>query len=159
MSIDQPFEKSSHLIPGNRSIHLTNLCTDSHVNGTSLLFVCWSNPVGDGPLSSAHYFHLQLPAPTAQTLQQFNVSVLSSREIAVQWTAAPDPVVTPLAYRIRWQVENDERSLIVASNESSVILNGLMPYTFYKIRMHAFNIHGDGPMRDAEVVRTDEDGQ
>jgi hypothetical protein len=160
MSSDQPFEKSSHLIPSNRSIHLSNLCTDLHVNTTSLLFVCLSNSVGDGPLSYAQYFHLQLPSPNDRSIGLFNASVLSSSEIAVQWTA--DPVISPLAYRVRWQSDNqtnDERSLIVASNESSVILNGLIPYTFYKIRMHAFNVHGDGPMREAELVRTEEDGE
>lgn len=161
MSSDQPFKKSSHLIPSNRSIHLTNLCTDAPVNTTSVLFVCLTNAVGDGPLSYAQYFHLQLPAPTDRTIHRFNVSVLSSSELAVQWTAA-DAVLTPVAYRVRWQSDNqtnDEQSLIVASNESSIILNGLIPYTFYKIRMHAFNIHGDGPMREAELVQTEEDGE
>ncbi|CAF4426002.1 unnamed protein product, partial [Adineta steineri] len=59
---DQSFQKSFHSINQDNSIHLKNLCKDySYMNDTYVLYVCLSNSIGDGPLSFAHYFHIQLP--------------------------------------------------------------------------------------------------
>ena len=64
---------------------MTNLCTDSQMNGTHVVYVCLSNSIGDGPLSFAHYFHIQSPAPIYTSIRSLNITVLNSREISIHW--------------------------------------------------------------------------
>jgi hypothetical protein len=37
-------------------------------------------------------------------------------------------------------------------------LDNLVPFTVYKIMINTFNINGDGPIQEADLVRTNEDG-
>ena len=39
-----------------------------------------------------------------------------------------------------------------------MVLDNLIPFTFYKIMINVFNVNGDGPVREADLVRTYEDG-
>ncbi len=159
ISTDQPFQKSYHSLDDQQSIHLTNLCTDSHMNDTYVLYLCLSNSIGDGPSSFAHYFHIQSPLPTNLSITSFNATVLSSTEISIQWNN--HSISNFIGYCIRWITSNDtnhENSLITASNQSSIILDNLFPFTFYKIMINTFNINGDGPVHEADLVRTNEDG-
>lgn len=159
LSSDQTLQKSYHTINEDYSIRLTNLCTDSNINDTYVLYICLSNIMGDGPLSFASYFHIRSPVPTHLTISSLNVTVLSSMEILVQWNA--QQIVPFMNYRIRWIAANEtnkEKSLIVSYNESRVILDDLIPFTVYKIMINIFNIHGDGPIREADLVQTNEDG-
>jgi hypothetical protein len=140
-------------------IHLNNLCTDSHMNDTHVVFLCLTNSVGDGPLSFAHYFHIQSPTPVDIIITSLNITVLSSTEISVQWNI--NRILTSIGYRIRWIANNEtnnEKNLIASYNESSIILNDLIPFTDYKIMINTFNINGDGPIREADLVQTNEDG-
>jgi hypothetical protein len=34
----------------------------------------------------------------------------------------------------------------------------LVPFTVYKIMLNTFNINGDEPIQEADLVRTDKDG-
>ena len=43
ISPEQSFQKSYHSITNDRMIHLNNLCTDSHMNDTHLVFLCLTN--------------------------------------------------------------------------------------------------------------------
>ena len=159
ISNDQPFQTSYHSINENHSIHLADLCMNSHMNDTHVLYLCLSNSMGDGPLSFAHYFHIQLPLPTNISITSFDVTVVSSREISIHWNI--HPILNSISYRIQWFITNDTNnihSLLVASNQSSVLLDNLIPFTLYKIRIHAFNINGDGPVHEGDLVRTHEDG-
>ncbi|UJR10058.1 hypothetical protein I4U23_014280 [Adineta vaga] len=116
---------------------------------------------GDGPLSYAHYFHIQSSAPTDLTITSLNVSVLSSTEIFVNWMI--NRLTSSIGYRIRWLSENEtnnnnqEQTYIASSNDSNLVLNNLIPFTTYKIMINVFNINGDGPTYDADLVRTNED--
>jgi hypothetical protein len=159
MSNEQFFQKSYHSINENSSIHLNNLCTDSHMNDTHILYVCLSNSIGDGPLSFARYFHIQSPLPNDISIMSLNVTVLSSTEISIQWNI--NRIVTSIGYRIRWITANEtnkENSLIASYNQSNVILDNLIPFTIYKIMINIFNINGDGSIHETDSVRTNEDG-
>jgi hypothetical protein len=159
VSNEQSYEKSYHSINDNHSVQLNNLCAYPHMNDTQVLYLCWSNSIGDGPLSFAHYFHIQSPPPVDVSITLLNVSVLSSREIYVKWDI--NRILTSIGYRVRWIAGNEtnkENSLITSYNESSVVLDNLIPFTVYKIMLNTFNINGDGPTREADLVRTDEDG-
>jgi hypothetical protein len=93
------------------------------------------------------------------SINSLNLSVLSSTEILVKWSI--DRIVTLIGYRIRWIAGNDtnkEKNLIASYNDSSVVLDNLIPFTVYKIMINVFNINGDGPIHEADLVRTDEDG-
>lgn len=159
ISTEQSFQISYHSINQDHSIHLNNLCADSHMNDTHVLYVCLSNSMGDGPLSFAHYFHIQSSTPIDIAITSLNLSVLSSTEILVKWSI--NRIVTLIGYRIRWIAGNDtnkEKNLIASYNDSSVVLDNLIPFTVYKIMINVFNINGDGPIHEADLVRTDEDG-
>lgn len=159
ISNDQSFQISYHSINDKYFIQLADLCTDSHMNETHVLYLCLSNSMGDGPLSLAQYFHIQSPLPTNTSITLFNVTVFSSTEIFVHWNFYP--ISSSISYRIQWFSTNDTNhihSLIVTSNQSSVLLNNLIPFNFYKIRINALNINGDGPIHEADPVRTHEDG-
>lgn len=159
ISTDQSFQKSYHSINQDSSIHLTNLCTDSHMNDTFILYICLSNSIGDGPLSFAHYYHIQSPLPLDISITSLNVTVLSSTEISLQWNI--NPILTSIGYRIRWIASNEtnlENNLIASYNQSNLILDNLSPFTIYNIMINAFNINGDGPIYEADLVRTNEDG-
>ncbi len=159
ISNEQFFQKSYHSINEDSSIHLTNLCTDSHMNDTYILYICLSNSIGDGPLSFAHYFHIQSSLPNDIIITSLNVTVLSSTEISIQWNI--NRILTSIGYRIRWIIANEtikEKSLIASYNQSNVILDDLIPFTIYKIMINTFNINGDGSIQEADLVRTNEDG-
>jgi hypothetical protein len=118
-----------------------------------------SNSIGDGPLSFAHYFHIQSPLPNDISITSFNVTVLSSTEISIQWNI--NRLLTSIGYRIRWITANEtnqENSLIASYNQSNAILDNLIPFTIYKILINTFNINGDGSIHEADLVRTNEDG-
>jgi hypothetical protein len=160
VAIDQPYDKSLHTISSNYSIRVSNLCTNAHVNTTYVVFVCLTNTMGDGPLSFARYFHLQMPAPVDRSITFRNVTVISSNEIFIEWTA--HNILSSMAYRIQCSTLNrtdDERTLIVGFNETSALLTGLTPFTVYVIMINTFNIHGNGPVQQADPVRTNEDGR
>ncbi|CAF3794544.1 unnamed protein product [Adineta steineri] len=156
---DQLSQKSFHSINQDNSIHLKNLCKDySYMNDTYVLYVCLSNSIGDGPLSFAHYFHIQLPAPIDLTITSVNLSVLSSTEILMKWNLTR--IVPSIGYRIRWIAANEtnkEKNYITSYNDTSVVLNDLNPFTVYKIMINVFNINGDGPIYETDLIRTDED--
>ncbi|CAF4704322.1 unnamed protein product, partial [Rotaria sp. Silwood2] len=159
ISNENIFQKSYHSINEDYSIRLNNLCKDSNMNDTHVLYICLNNPIGDGPLSFAHYFHIQSSAPTHISINSVNVTVLSSTEILIQWNI--NHILPSMNYRIRWIAANEtnkEKNLITSYNESNVILDNLIPFTFYKIMINIFNINGDGPIREADLVRTNEDG-
>ncbi|CAF2543692.1 unnamed protein product [Rotaria sp. Silwood2] len=158
ISNENIFQKSYHSINEDYSIRLNNLCKDSNMNDTHVLYICLNNPIGDGPLSFAHYFHIQSSAPTHISINSVNVTVLSSTEILIQWNI--NHILPSMNYRIRWIAANEtnkEKNLITSYNESNVILDNLIPFTFYKIMINIFNINGDGPIREADLVRTNED--
>ncbi|CAF4762188.1 unnamed protein product, partial [Rotaria socialis] len=137
MSNEETFQTSYHSINEDYSIHLDNLCQNSNINETHVLYVCLSNTVGDGPLSFARYFHIQSPAPLNISVNSMNVSVLSPREILVQWNISQ--ILSSINYRIRWVAANEtdkEKSLIASYNESMVILDNLIPFTTYKIMIN-----------------------
>jgi hypothetical protein len=159
ISNDQSFQKSYHSINDNSSIHLSNLCTDPHMDDTYVLYVCLSNSIGDGPLSFARYFHIESPLPNDISITSLNVSVLSSTEISIQWNT--NRILTSIGYRIRWITANEtnkEKNLIASYNQSNIILDNLTPFTIYKIMINIFNINGDGPIQEADLVGTNEDG-
>lgn len=160
MGSEQPFQTSFHSITENSSIHLNDLCADTLMNETYVLYVCLTNAIGDGPLSYARYFHIQSPTPVDVGVTSLSATVLSSREIDVKWNVSR---VTPLiGYRIRWMAETNtngqQEVFIASSNDSSVVLNNLVPYTVYNVTLNVFNVNGNGPTYAADLVRTDEDG-
>ncbi|CAF4328413.1 unnamed protein product, partial [Adineta steineri] len=128
------------------------------MNDTDVLYVCLSNSIGDGPLSFAHYFHIQLPAPIDLTITSVNLSVLSSTEILMKWNLTR--IAPSIGYHIRWIAANEtnkEKNYITSYNDTSVVLNDLNPFTVYKIMINVFNINGDGPIYETDLIRTDED--
>ncbi len=56
--------------------------------------------IGDGPLPCAYYFHMQSPPPLDISINLWNVTVLSSREIFIKWNI--NQILTSIGYRIRW---------------------------------------------------------
>ena len=159
ISNEETFQTSYHSINEDYSIHLNNLCQNSNINDTHVLYVCLSNTVGDGPLSFARYFHIQSPAPLNTSINSMNVSVLSSTEILVQWNISQ--ILPSVNYRIRWVAANEtdkEKNLIASYNESMVILDNLIPFTNYKFMISTFNINGDGRLHEVDMVGTLEDG-
>ena len=163
ISNEQTFQKTSHIINKNFSIQLTNLCNSPYMNDTHVLHICLNNQIGDGPLSFARYFHIQSPLPPNNiSLIPSNITVLSSREIALQWNNKPlsSSTASLIGYQIHWinlNETNEENSLIISSNQSSIILDNLRPYTDYRILLNIFNIHGNGPIYETNFIRTLED--
>ena len=42
---------------------------------------------------------------------------------------------------------------------SSTFLKSLLKFTSYRIQVSAFTVKGDGPLSDAVIIQTDEDGK
>lgn len=156
---EESFEKIFDSISADGSVRLTNLCKDSSFSTGHVVFLRWTNNIDDGPISLAHYFHLSLPSSVDRSVEFFNVTVLSSREISVRWKSNSRSAL--IARRIRWRISNKtktDRTLIAGSNETQIILDELTPFTDYKVFLETFDIHGSAGQFESDFVRTEEDG-
>ena len=92
----------------------------------------------------------------------------SSTTIYVEWSPIPQHLIHGilLGYNIHYSNLDPERNGHVSTGShptgptnSSTLIKSLFKFTSYRIRVSAFTVKGDGPLSDAVIVRTDEDGK
>ena len=47
----------------------------------------------------------------------------------------------------------------VGESNTSFLIQGLLKFTAYTIQVSGYTVKGDGPLSNAEIVRTEEDGK
>ncbi|KAI4883980.1 hypothetical protein NFI96_003360 [Prochilodus magdalenae] len=114
------------------------------------------NIIGESPASApVEVFVGEAVAP-----QNIQVNTISSTQLEVQWE--PPPVETQngiiQGYKIYyWEMDNQnetEKVKILFLPETSMRLKNLTSYTYYMVKLSAFNAAGDGPLSEPRRGRT-----
>uniref|UniRef100_A0A8B9KIH4 Sidekick cell adhesion molecule 1a n=1 Tax=Astyanax mexicanus TaxID=7994 RepID=A0A8B9KIH4_ASTMX len=114
------------------------------------------NVIGESPASApVEVFVGEAVAP-----QNIQVNTMSSTQLEVQWE--PPPVETQngiiQGYKIYyWEMDNQnetEKVKILFLPETSMRLKNLTSYTYYMVKLSAFNAAGDGPLSEPRRGRT-----
>nr|XP_055046951.1 protein sidekick-1 isoform X1 [Misgurnus anguillicaudatus]XP_055046954.1 protein sidekick-1 isoform X1 [Misgurnus anguillicaudatus] len=117
------------------------------------------NVIGESPPSSPVEVFVGEAAPSVAP-QNIQINTLSSTQLEVQWE--PPPVETQngiiQGYKILyWEMDNQnetERFKILFRPETNMRLKNLTSYTYYMVKLSAFNAAGDGPFSEAKRGRT-----
>uniref|UniRef100_A0AAY5EKH3 Sidekick cell adhesion molecule 1a n=1 Tax=Electrophorus electricus TaxID=8005 RepID=A0AAY5EKH3_ELEEL len=117
------------------------------------------NIIGESPASAPVEVFVGEAAPSVAP-QNIQVNTMSSTQLEVQWE--PPPVETQngiiQGYKIYyWEIENQnetEKVKILFLPETSVRLKNLTSYTYYMVKLSAFNAAGDGPLSEPRKGRT-----
>ncbi|TSK31292.1 Protein sidekick-1 [Bagarius yarrelli] len=117
------------------------------------------NIIGESPASSPVEVFVGEAAPSVAP-QNIQVNTVSSTQLEVQWE--PPPVETQngiiQGYKIHyWETDNQnetEKVKILFLPETSVRLKNLTSYTYYMVKLSAFNAAGDGPLSEPRRGRT-----
>ena len=97
-----------------------------------------------------------------------NASNKSSTAIDVEWSPIPKRFIPGilLGYHIHYTNLDPEGFGDVSTGvhptgagSASTQIQGLLKFTNYSIQVSGFTVKGDGPMSDAVIVTTDEDGK
>lgn len=100
------------------------------------------------------------PSRSPDNLRAHNTS---STSLLVSWGKVRHGYVHGilLGYRLQYKTTSKLQyvTLVMGRVSSQTLLEGLMKYTDYKIRISAFTRIGDGPNSRTITVRTDEDGE
>lgn len=92
----------------------------------------------------------------------------SSTTIYIEWSPIPQHLVHGilLGYHIHYSNSDPEGYGDVSTGShptgpanSSTFLKNLLKFTSYRIQVSAFTVKGDGPLSDAVIIRTEEDGK
>lgn len=112
------------------------------------------------PVSATHVYIIGyvrmfylLAAPEDEP-QQLNAFSVLPDTIVLNWKEPTIPNGPIVAYAIMYN-ETDTHFMELVVNKSRVNITGLIPFTFYKIKVHAFTRIGGGPFVTA-TVRTAE---
>ncbi|XP_041942102.1 protein sidekick-1 isoform X2 [Alosa sapidissima] len=117
------------------------------------------NIIGESPPSAPFEVFVGEAAPSVAP-QNIRVNPLSSSQLEVLWE--PPPVETQngiiQGYKIHyWEMDNQnetEKVKILFLPETTVKLKNLTSYTFYQVKLSAFNAAGDGPLSEPRRGRT-----
>ncbi|GAA6109143.1 protein sidekick-1 isoform X5 [Tachysurus ichikawai] len=117
------------------------------------------NIIGESPASAPVEVFVGEAAPSVAP-QNIQVNTVSSTQLEVQWE--PPPVETQngiiQGYKIHyWETDNQnetEKVKILFLPETSVRLKNLTSYTYYMVKLSAFNAAGDGPLSEPRRGRT-----
>ncbi|XP_030646363.1 LOW QUALITY PROTEIN: protein sidekick-1 [Chanos chanos] len=117
------------------------------------------NIIGESPASAPVEVFVGEAAPSVAP-QNIQVNTLSSTQLEVQWE--PPPVETQngiiQGYKIHyWEMDNQnetEKVKILFLPETTIRLKNLTSYTFYLVKLSAFNAAGDGPFSEPRRGRT-----
>uniref|UniRef100_A0AAY4C1I2 SDK1 protein n=1 Tax=Denticeps clupeoides TaxID=299321 RepID=A0AAY4C1I2_9TELE len=117
------------------------------------------NVIGESPPSAPVEVFVGEAAPSVAP-QNIQINSLSSTQLEVLWE--PPPVETQngiiQGYKIHyWEMDNQnetEKVKILFIPETTVRLKNLTSYTFYLVKLSAFNAAGDGPMSEPRRGRT-----
>ncbi|KAM3832314.1 contactin-1 [Vipera latastei] len=104
------------------------------------------NNKGEGPFSLTAIIYSAEDAPTERP-RNVKIKVLSSTEVSVSWEHIVNPAVTgyEISYWSSGEKEIAANRVQVSSQNFSVILENLKPYTKYYTKVAAFNAAGIGP--------------
>ncbi|XP_062868629.1 protein sidekick-1 isoform X2 [Trichomycterus rosablanca] len=117
------------------------------------------NIIGESPASTPVEVFVGEAAPSVAP-QNIQVNTVSSTQLEVQWE--PPPVETQngiiQGYKIHyWETDSQnetEKVKILFLPETNVRLKNLTSYTYYMIKLSAFNAAGDGPLSEPRRGRT-----
>ncbi|KAK9399608.1 contactin-1 [Crotalus adamanteus] len=104
------------------------------------------NNKGEGPFSLTAIIYSAEDAPTERP-RNVKIKVLSSTEVSVSWEHIFNPAVTgyEISYWSSGEKEIAANRVQVSSQNFSVMLENLKPYTKYYTKVAAFNEAGIGP--------------
>ncbi|XP_013911744.1 PREDICTED: contactin-1-like [Thamnophis sirtalis] len=104
------------------------------------------NNKGEGPFSLTAIIYSAEDAPTERP-RNVKIKVLSSTEVSVSWEHIFNPAVTgyEISYWSSSEKEIAASRVQVSSQNFSVMLENLKPYTKYYAKVAAFNAAGIGP--------------
>ena len=93
--------------------------------------------------------------------QDFSVSVVMSRSLSLIWNPPPleDQNGVIIHYRINVTVLDSMEMFQLLSDNSSITVNSLTPYTTYNFTIAAETAVGVGPFNGAYTVMTATDGE
>ena len=93
--------------------------------------------------------------------QNFSVSVVTSRSLSLIWNPPPleDQNGVIIHYRINITVLDSMEMFQLLSDNSSITVNSLIPYTTYMLTIAAETAVGEGPFSGAYTVMTATDGK
>ncbi|TRY87491.1 hypothetical protein DNTS_035314, partial [Danionella cerebrum] len=117
------------------------------------------NVIGESPPSAPVEVFVGEAAPSVAP-QNIQVNTLSSTQLEVQWEPPPAETQNGIiqGYKILfWELESQnetERVKILFRPETTMRLKNLTSYTFYMIKLLAFNAAGEGPFSEPRRGRT-----
>uniref|UniRef100_A0A673I3C1 Protein sidekick-1-like n=1 Tax=Sinocyclocheilus rhinocerous TaxID=307959 RepID=A0A673I3C1_9TELE len=106
-----------------------------------------------------HYLLCSFVAPSVAP-QNIQINTLSSTQLEVQWEPPPAETQNGIiqGYKILyWEMDSQnetERVKILFRPETNMRLKNLTSYTYYMVKLSAFNAAGDGPFSEPRRGRT-----
>uniref|UniRef100_A0A672KD05 Sidekick cell adhesion molecule 1 n=1 Tax=Sinocyclocheilus grahami TaxID=75366 RepID=A0A672KD05_SINGR len=117
------------------------------------------NIIGESPPSAPVEVFVGEAAPSVAP-QNIQINTLSSTQLEVQWEPPPAETQNGIiqGYKILyWEMDNQnetERVKILFRPETNMRLKNLTSYTYYMVKLSAFNAAGDGPFSEPRRGRT-----
>uniref|UniRef100_A0A8C2J1Q0 Sidekick cell adhesion molecule 1a n=1 Tax=Cyprinus carpio TaxID=7962 RepID=A0A8C2J1Q0_CYPCA len=117
------------------------------------------NVIGESPPSAPVEVFVGEAAPSVAP-QNIQINTLSSTQLEVQWEPPPAETQNGIiqGYKILyWEMDNQnetERVKILFRPETNMRLKNLTSYTYYMVKLSAFNAAGDGPFSEPRRGRT-----
>lgn len=106
------------------------------------------------------YYFISVPEAYPQNFTGNNIS---QKGIQLYWAPVPqDKVNGIVSYNVSYKkAEGNQTTEYRIFNGSTLqaIIDGLQPFTIYKLRVRAFTIKGHGPASPFITVRTQEEGR
>ena len=111
---------------------------------------------------------LYSPIPIVPASPPNNVTATSSSSTSIQVNWTEVPAIDQNGVITQYEVEYNQTTFtgvtmynttVVDSTMFTTVLNGLLEYVEYCIRVRAYTSQGPGPYSDAICVTTDEDGK
>uniref|UniRef100_A0A671SQ82 Protein sidekick-1-like n=1 Tax=Sinocyclocheilus anshuiensis TaxID=1608454 RepID=A0A671SQ82_9TELE len=117
------------------------------------------NVIGESPPSAPVEVFVGEAAPSVAP-QNIQINTLSSTQLEVQWEVPPAETQNGIiqGYKILyWEMDSQnetERVKILFRPETNMRLKNLTSYTYYMVKLSAFNAAGDGPFSEPRRGRT-----
>uniref|UniRef100_A0A8C2DYG4 Sidekick cell adhesion molecule 1a n=1 Tax=Cyprinus carpio TaxID=7962 RepID=A0A8C2DYG4_CYPCA len=117
------------------------------------------NVIGESPPSAPVEVFVGEAAPSVAP-QNIQINTLSSTQLELQWEPPPAETQNGIiqGYKILyWEMDNQnetERVKILFRPETNMRLKNLTSFTYYMVKLSAFNAAGDGPFSEPRRGRT-----
>ncbi|XP_059414542.1 protein sidekick-1-like isoform X5 [Carassius carassius] len=117
------------------------------------------NVIGESPPSAPVEVFVGEAAPSVAP-QNIQINILSSTQLELQWEPPPAETQNGIiqGYKILyWEMDNQnetEKVKILFRPETNMRLKNLTSYTYYMVKLSAFNAAGDGPFSEPRRGRT-----